>query len=936
MYKKIINISILFVACFVGMLDTTYWWEEDCWWERNHGGDYRGWKEMLSDAVITLINQGDLEGAARQKEAETLAHDNKTVKYCISRNGDSVHIACDNHYFAYYDLPPPVNGLCGLSGELFGTITGPSCINWTWYGFAIGWSNPVTYSWWCTWTRGWSPVSCNARYAAAECAPGVSNNTLRANPLTSGSCKYGTASTLTSATDATGKVTYTWTCEKTWSPTVSCNAYYKPLCIPSATDGCCDERRAANDPNNITQFGHPPRKRDQCSYSVIPNQPGISMTGNILSTQNGPTIVYLTGGAAQSMNGVTWNCQMPVGGRPRVVCSADPFTTITTTSLSRFTLPSSVTQRIGSCRIIFDAPDVCSPREDVIRIDATAVDPEKCNPNITDPGDPRFCGWVSTANERICVSLQDKFWNPVNPQYINKEMYSVFTRNNSLISTRNLYFSTHNSGSVFDFVGGGWIVVADQYCQNICLPWDTCCINPADPSCNTNPICTPASPVSTECPCTLNDSRTECKTCIPSSTTSSVAYTGSELSWQNCTLTPLVTDWSIPYKTSTNICPGVGPSLITIPWWDTLVDNIIIRKPITGKLEVKIWDSWTTDGEQIMYDELYTYRITLDGGNDACNRWIIDAVTVIPVGWSFSWDFIRNNDGTFSATVIRDTSSTPTTDRWISINAKIILSGWQTYGLTARADDFEDTPLTITGRRMKWVRIIGAAGSNITSFNLNNAGVIWEDSSASTVNMRNAILKNVWLLTRSIEPNRSSSINGVYYAEWDYTYTQLLGMVSNWFRTVIVRGNLTIDTTFPRHDSTAAIIWVIVVKDTTGNKGNIIIKNDVTSMRGVLFAEGSVYGETQTFGNIPLTKLILKWSLFSRNTIGGSAEANNLYVSGGATTTDFPTAFLQDLNNVRNGYGCTGWSEGCYKNYPDPFIVEYENTQSDPPPGFSL
>jgi hypothetical protein len=95
-----------------------------------------------------------------------------------------------------------------------------------------------------------------------------------------------------------------------------------------------------------------------------------------------------------------------------------------------------------------------------------------------------------------------------------------------------------------------------------------------------------------------------------------------------------------------------------------------------------------------------------------------------------------------------------------------------------------------------------------------------------------------------------------------------------------------------------------VVKRADGTGGNIVVRNDVTSMRALIFAEGSFYGETQSFGNVPLTKLLLKGTLFSRNTVGGSADANNLYVSGGGVAPSFEEAFRQDLNNVRNGYGC--------------------------------
>jgi hypothetical protein len=51
-----------------------------------------------------------------------------------------------------------------------------------------------------------------------------------------------------------------------------------------------------------------------------------------------------------------------------------------------------------------------------------------------------------------------------------------------------------------------------------------------------------------------------------------------------------------------------------------------------------------------------------------------------------------------------------------------------------------------------------------------------------------------------------------------------------------------------------------------------------------------------------------------------------LYLAGGSKTDDVHAAFIQDLNNVRNGieYNLDGSPLNPYKGYSDPFIIDYD------------
>jgi hypothetical protein len=99
-------------------------------------------------------------------------------------------------------------------------------------------------------------------------------------------------------------------------------------------------------------------------------------------TEDGPVIIPINS---------TTNCRPPVDGKPNISCTADPFITISST-LSSFTLPSSVTQKPGSCIVSFSAAaDVCKDKIPD-RTDTISITPGVCDNKITDPKDPKFCG----------------------------------------------------------------------------------------------------------------------------------------------------------------------------------------------------------------------------------------------------------------------------------------------------------------------------------------------------------------------------------------------------------------------------------------------------------------------------------------------------------------------------------------------------------------
>ncbi len=189
-----------------------------------------------------------------------------------------------------------------------------------------------------------------------------------------------------------------------------------------------------------------------------------------------------------------------------------------------------------------------------------------------------------------------------------------------------------------------------------------------------------------------------------------------------------------------NYCNPIGP-VITVPGGGTINSNpnavitvpgggtitFFKKKACTGKLEVWNGQSWIDNGENIMYDSPSNFRVVINELSDpTCRDGVVklDDSKVTATGGTLSGAIVWNTDGTFTATITRDTDSTPKTPRGVVVRAIFTQPGGLTYGLTSSATDFVDSPLTLAGERMKGVRIIGAAGTNITNFNLNNAGVI--------------------------------------------------------------------------------------------------------------------------------------------------------------------------------------------------------------------
>jgi hypothetical protein len=121
------------------------------------------------------------------------------------------------------------------------------------------------------------------------------------------------------------------------------------------------------------------------------------------------------------------------------------------------------------------------------------------------------------------------------------------------------------------------------------------------------------------------------------------------------------------------------------------------------------------------------------------------------------------SDTTYTAMCIDNKVQTVSSTSTWTVQDFIGTTTGVSYGLTESDTDFSDTPIQITGDRMKGVRVIGnTAGTNIGEFNLNNGWVVAEQGPITNA-ARSTMLQKVALLTRGITPN--TVVNGILYIE---------------------------------------------------------------------------------------------------------------------------------------------------------------------------
>ncbi len=102
------------------------------------------------------------------------------------------------------------------------------------------------------------------------------------------------------------------------------------------------------------------------------------------------------------------------------------------------------------------------------------------------------------------------------------------------------------------------------------------------------------------------------------------------------------------------------------------------------------------------------------------------------------------------------------------------------------------------------------------------------------------------------------------------------------------------------------------------------------------------YKDSATRTNVLSEQLVIKGTLFTRNTIGGAIKGSTgkYILPGGSLTTDFDQAMMYDLNYMRrnnHGYnivGINGSKDYNQGNQNNVVIIFDSSLQSSPPKGF--
>jgi len=295
----------------------------------------------------------------------------------------------------------------------------------------------------------------------------------------------------------------------------------------------------------------------------------------------------------------------------------------------------------------------------------------------------------------------------------------------------------------------------------------------------------------------------------------------------------------------------------------------------------------------------------------------------------------------FVARINTSASATGVTTPWLQINLPTIeyKLDWADikYKLSLWENAEDITPIFIIWSEFIWLKVVWPQQWewkwNIT----------WQKSNFSDLTkleMRWEIRKNAYNLIKSMTSGQIS--NWVKYVEWDVTLSWSITafetlIVKNW--NVIINWDLNSDWNK---------LWIIVLQDwydsetSFPKEWNVYVNNNVWYIDWIIYADGWFISSDAW---IPYTEdsvkrtndlknqLVLKWSLFTRNTIWWAILAWWYYVlPWWKNINDFDKAMIYDLNYIRRWE----WvSSNINMNNIDPFVIIYNSEiQTNPPKWF--
>ncbi|MDD2486870.1 MAG: hypothetical protein PHS92_00665 [Candidatus Gracilibacteria bacterium] len=268
-----------------------------------------------------------------------------------------------------------------------------------------------------------------------------------------------------------------------------------------------------------------------------------------------------------------------------------------------------------------------------------------------------------------------------------------------------------------------------------------------------------------------------------------------------------------------------------------------------------------------------------------------------------------------------------------------------------RADDGDATDIDLSDTRIKFNGLQVAGGNTQGVGNQTVANDIannFSDLSASS--QRGMIKKNANDLIRGMISGMT--VKGVKYVDGDVTLNSD-DDISGVETLIVTNGNIKITGNI---NTSGKKFGIIVLKDgydvnaDYNGKGNIYIMPNVRYINALIYADGGLMstdesGVLYTSDSAERTEilkkqLVVKGSVFTRNTIGGSLEVSGgeYILPGLSKTTSFDKAMIYDLNAIRignEGYN-TSPNKDVNQGKKGNFIIIYNSSnQTDPPKGFT-
>lgn len=229
----------------------------------------------------------------------------------------------------------------------------------------------------------------------------------------------------------------------------------------------------------------------------------------------------------------------------------------------------------------------------------------------------------------------------------------------------------------------------------------------------------------------------------------------------------------------------------------------------------------------------------------------------------------------------------------------------------------------------------------------------WQEKNFSDISkseIRSNIRKKAFTQISNMSNNQI--VNWVKYVIWDIN----LSWEISWYETLVVKDwnviiNWDLNTLWNK-------FWIIVLKDNYNvdnwflSKWNIYVTPNVSRINAIIYADGwfissDILWNPYTFDSISRSldlknQLYMKWTLFTRNTIGWAILSWWNYILPWwtkllPTETNYNKAFIYDLNYIRR------WKNNCIESSPwvckynkGAFVIEYDSkVQTNPPKLFS-